>query len=365
MKLRCERDVLAEALATAGRATTGRSSLPVLGGLHLRLTGDTLTVTGSDLDLTIRLDVAVAGQQDGVTVVPAKLVADVVRSLGSGAITLEAGPEEVTIAGGRSEFTIKPYNAEDYPRVSVLEQSGVTMPAEQFAEALRQVVRAASTDELRQILTGVLLTAEETGLRLVATDSYRLAVRDLPGHQVLGTEQRVIVPSRALAELQRMLSGAGELTLRLGDNEATFDLGTTSLTTRLIAGEFPNYRQLIPPTHPIKVTFARESLLEALRRVKIFARHATPVRLDLAPDAVTLSTIDREFGNATEVVDAQLEGDELMVAFNPDYLAMGVEAVGTDEVTIELLDGQKPAIIRGVGVAEYLYLLMPVKVPNT
>jgi DNA polymerase-3 subunit beta len=337
----------------------------VLGGLHLRLTGDVLTITGSDLDLTIRLSVTVGGESDGTTVIPAKLAADIVRSLNSGAITLEAGPEEVTISGGRSEFTLKPYSAEDYPRVNVLDDAGVTLPVDAFADSLRQVVRAASTDELRQILTGVLLTAEEQGLRLVATDSYRLAVRDLPGNHVLGLEQRVIVPSRALAELQRMLTGAGDVALRLGDNEVTFDLGTMSLTTRLIAGEFPNYRQLIPPSHPIKVTLGRETLLEALRRVKIFARHATPVRLDLSSDGVTLSTIDREFGNATEVVDAQLEGDELMVAFNPEYLAQGVEAVGTDEVTIELLDGQKPAIIRGVGSPDYLYLLMPVKVPHT
>jgi DNA polymerase-3 subunit beta len=364
VKLRCERDSLAEAFSTAGRATSGRSSLPVLSGLRLELIGDRLQVTGSDLDVTIRLTLQVGGERDGVAVVPAKLAADIVRSLNDGAVTLEVGPDEVTISGGRSNFALKPLAADDYPRLPTPAEAGVSIPAGDFGEALRQVVRAASSDELRQILTGVLMTAENGGLRLVATDSYRLAVRDLPGSAVLATDQKVIVPSRALAELQRLVNSGDVVTLRLGEREATFEVGHTSLTTRLIEGEFPNYRQLIPSSYPITLTIARESLLEAIRRVKIFARNAAPVRLSLTPDGLALSTVDREFGNAHEELDATLVGDDMTVAFNPDYLAAGVEAMTTDEVTLEVENGQRPAILRGVGAPDYLYLLMPVRIPT-
>ena len=150
------------------------------------------------------------------------------------------------ISGGRSQFSVRPLSLDDYPRLPTPASSAVTLDAAAFGEALRQVVRAASTDEARPILTGVLLTAENDGLRLVATDSYRLAVRDLPGVSVLGADQKVLVPGRALAELQRLLGGGGELTLRLGEHDATFELGTTRLTDAADRGRVPE----LPPAHP-------------------------------------------------------------------------------------------------------------------
>jgi DNA polymerase-3 subunit beta len=364
VKFHCERDSLAEALSTASRAAGGSTgSLPVLAGLRLALAGDELSVTGTDMDLTIELGVTVRGDVDGVAVIPGKLAADVVRAMAAGAIDVEVDADEVTIAGGRSQFSLRPFSADDFPKTASAASSAVTLPAAEFADALRQVVRAASTDKDRPIITGVLLTAEADGLRLVATDSYRLAVRDLPGTSVLGTDQKVLVPSRALAELQRVLSHGNELTLRLGERDATFEVGGTRLTTRLIEGEYPNYRNLIPPSYPNKVTMGRDALLEALRRVKILAREGTPVRLAVTPDAVRLTTVTADVGTAAEEIDATLEGAELTVAFNPDYLAAGAEAVAGDEITLELLDGLKPSVIRGVGHSEYLYLLMPVRVP--
>lgn len=364
MKFHCERDSLAEALGTASRAAGGSTgSLPVLAGLRLALEGDQLSITGTDMDLTIELAVTVRGDVDGVAVIPGKLASDVVRAMAAGAIDVEVGDDQVTIAGGRSQFSLRPFAADDFPRTAAAPSSAVTLPAAEVSEALRQVVRAASTDKDRPIITGVLLTAEAGGLRLVATDSYRLAVCDLPGTSVLGTDQKVLVPSRALAELQRVLGHGSELTLRLGERDATFEVGGTRLTTRLIEGEYPNYRNLIPPSYPNKVTMSREALLEALRRVKILAREGTPVRLGVTPESVRLTTVTADVGTAEEEIDAALEGAELTVAFNPDYLAAGAEAVVGDEMSLELLDGLKPAVIRGVGHEEYLYLLMPVRVP--
>ena len=151
--------------------------------------------------------------------------------------------------------------------------------------------------------------------------------------------------------------------MRLGDRDATFEVGSTRLTTRLIEGEFPNYRQLIPASHPNTLTVEREPLLEAIRRVKILAKDATPVRLQLGGETLRLTAITQDVGNASEELDAQYDGSELTVAFNPDYLAAGVEACSGDAVTLSTMDALKPAVVRGVGHEDYLYLLMPVRVP--
>ncbi len=364
MKFRCERDVLAEGLSTASRAATGRTgTLPVLSGLRLELVGDALTITGTDLELTIQLQIEVGGERDGGVVLPARLSADIVRSLSPGTVEVAVDGDDVQISGGRSQFSVRPLSLDDYPRLSAPASSAVTLSSTQVGEALRQVVRAASSDEARPILTGVLLAAENDGMRMVATDSYRLAVRDLPGASVLGAEQKVLVPGRALSELQKLIGSASELTLRLGEREATFQIGSTSLTTRLIEGDFPNYRQLIPASYPNKLTVAREPLIEAIRRVKLLARDSTPIRLQMSADSLRLTAITQDVGNAVEELDARLEGAELTVAFNPDYFASGVDAMSTDEITLETVDALKPAVLRGVGTSEYLYLLMPVRVP--
>jgi DNA polymerase-3 subunit beta len=213
------------------------------------------------------------------------------------------------------------------------------------------------------VLTGVLLTSEEDGIRMVATDSYRLAVRDLPDSSVLGSGQKVLIPAKALGELQRVIGDADELTVRLGEREATFDVGSTRLSTRLIEGEFPNYRNLLPSSYPNLLTVGKTAMIEAIRRVKILAQDSTPVRLALGGETVQLTAITQDVGNAAEEVDASYDGTEMTVAFNPDYLAAGIEAIESDDVTLATMDPMKPAVLRGVGQDDYLYLLMPVRVP--
>ena len=363
MKFRCERDVLVEAFGTATRAVATRGgALPVLSGVKAQLTGDRLELTGSDLDLTIQVAIDVAGQGDGVAVLPARLTADIVRALEPGAVHVDTEGDEAKISSGRSQFGVRLLPADDFPRLAETSAEEVTLDAAAFAEALRQVVRAASHDDARPILTGVLMAAEGDGLRLVATDSYRLAVRDLKGVSILRDDQAVLVPSKALGELGRVLSGAPTVTLRLGERDATFVVGDTRLTTRLIEGEFPNYRQLIPATHPNRLTVGREPLLDALRRVKLLAREATPVRITLKAEGIELTAITQDVGQAHEDLDAKYEGTEMVIAFNPEYLADGVEAVEGDEVTLETVDALKPAVVRSVESQDYLYLLMPVRV---
>ena len=365
MKFRCERDVLVEALGSAGRAAAGRgTSLPVLSGVRVELQGDALRLTGTDLELTISVEVAVSGGADGVAVLPGRLASDIVRALPAGSVDVEVDADEARIAAGRSEFSLRVLPADEFPRIAEPGGEPVTLASAELATALSQVVRAASSDDARPILTGVLLAAEPSGLRLVATDSYRLAVRDLPGTTVLAEGQKVLVPSRALQELARLLSAdsADSLTVRLGERDASFEVGGTRLTSVLIEGEFPPYERLIPQTQSNRLTVGREVLLEAVRRVKLLAREATPVRLAMSTDGLELVAITQDVGQAHESLDAKFEGTDLTVAFNPEYLVQGIEVAPGDEVTIETVDALKPALLRCPDHPDFLYLLMPVRV---
>ena len=362
MKFRCERDVLVDALGTVGRAVSARGGSPVLSGLRFVLTGDQLVLTGSDLDLTISASLVVSGTEDGSAVIPAKLAADIVRSLEPGAVTVEAAGDEAHVSGGRSQFTVHLYPVDEFPQLPMPGGESVTLAAAELAEGLRQVVPAASGDDSRPILTGVLLAAEAGGLRLVATDSYRLAVRDLPGTTALREGQTVLVPSKALDELARVLVADAEVTLVLGERDASFQVGNFQLTTRLIEGEFPNYRGLIPSAQPNRLLVGRSALIDAVRRVRLMAREATPVRLTLGSDSLELLALTQDVGQASESVDAKYEGAELTVAFNPEYLLDGLDATSGDEVSLQTVDGLKPALLRSTDDEGFLYLLMPVRV---
>lgn len=335
----------------------------MLAGVRVELVRNTLSVTGSDLDLTITVALEVDGNGDGVTVLPSKLATDIVRVLEPGAVHVEVGDDEADILGGRTQFAVRTIPATEFPRLPEPVGDAVTLATGDLAEALRQVVSAASTDDARPILTGVLMSAEGEGLRLVATDSYRLAVRDLPGTSFLESGQSVLVPSNALRELGRLLAGAEGVTLRLGERDAAFELPGSLLVTRLIEGEFPNYRSLIPQSQPNRLTIARESLLDAVRRVKVVARDpSTPLRLEMTEEGLSLSANAQDVGNAYEQLDAKYEGSDLTVAFNPDYLQAGIEASTGDEITLETVDALKPALLRSIDNTDFLYLLMPVRV---
>lgn len=371
MKFRCERDTLVEALTTAGRAVTSRgSATAALSGVRVEAAGNQLTVVGTDLDLTVRVQIEAIGLDDGAVVAPARLAADIVRALEPGAVTFEGGDDEVEISAARSRFVVRTFAVDDFPVLPDPRPDQVTLPASALTEALRQVVRAASGDDARPLLTGVLVAAEGAGTRLVATDSYRLALRDLPGTAPLpeGAEQ-ILVPARALTELQRLLPGPGKegaeqtVGFSVSELDASFSTGGVRLTSRLLDGRFPDYRQLIPPGYPNRLRVGKEALLDALRRVRLLVRdNTTPVRLSMRSGGVELTVVSQEVGHASEDVDADFEGDELTVAFNPTYLIDGVEAVLGDEVLIETLDATKPATVRSPEHDDYRYLLMPVRV---
>lgn len=369
MKFRSERDVLAEVLTTAARAAGGRGvSSPVLGGLLVRAEGNLLEVTGTDLDLTVRIDQEVIGLDDGSCVVPARLTADVVRSLEPGAVTVETSDnnDTVEISSARARFGLRAFPVVEFSAPGPTGPTTVNFPAAMLAEGLRQVVRAASSDDARPLLTGVLLTADEGSARFVATDSYRLAMRDLKGTEPLSGVEDVLVPARALAELQRLLAADGdgeEVGVAVGTHDITFVRSRVRITTRLLEGTYPDYRQLIPAHYPNRLHVGKESLLGALRRVRLLVRdNTTPVRLAMRPGGVDLTVVSQEVGDASEVVDGDFFGEELVIAFNPSYMIDGVEAVLDDEVVIETAEPSRPATVRGADREDFRYLLMPVRV---
>lgn len=365
LAFRAERDALAKSLATAARATTARS-IPVLAGVRLGVTDGTLSIAASDLDLTIQTEVDVSAAEDGVTVVPAKLTADIVKSLAPGAVTLKTTDEELTITSGRAEFSLRTFSVADFPKLPVWDGDTITVPVAEFSEALRQVVPAAATDDTRPMLCGVLLASESsTGLRMVATDSYRLALRELTGTAILSEGQKVLVPARALSELQRAFGPNENMDVRLADNEAAFRVGPVTITTRLIQGDFPNYNQLIPQNQSNRLIVGVDALTDAIGRMRTVVREATtPVRLSLTSEGIELSVATADVGNASEKVDAKYEGTDLVVGFNGAYLTDAISAVGTDEVAISLTDNLKPVV---VGPSEsdgsFIHLLMPVRLP--
>jgi len=408
VKFRCERDTLVEALATAGRAVSGRGTVTAAtNGVRIELRGNQLTVIGTDLDLTVQVEVEAIGLDDGLCVAPARLAADIVRAMEPGAVTVEGGENEVEISAARSRFVVRTYNAEEFPVLPEVREEQAWLSPEGLSDGLRQVVRAASTDDTRPLLTGVLVSNEPDGIRLVATDSYRLAWRDLSSGTTLpsGSEQ-ILVPARALNELQRLLAasakelagrspkpvgpgaetalvdgpggetqpgsppapvaaatGGPSIGFSVGELDATFWVNGVRLTTRLLDGRFPDYRQLVPPEYPNSVLVGKATLLDALRRVRLLVRdNTTPVRVIVHADGIDLSVMSQDVGQATESVDARVQGEEVTVAFNPSYLIEGVEAAAGDEVLIELVDATRPATVRAPAHDDFRYLLMPVRV---
>jgi DNA polymerase-3 subunit beta len=366
VKFVCERDALERAVSTAYRAVASRSgALPVLSGLQATLRAGEVEFTGSDLELTIRARVPADVEGDGSVVLVGRLLVDTLAKLSPGTrVTVEIGDDQAKIEAGRFRSEVRTLAAADFPRLAEPEGDAVKVAAGPFADGLRQVVPAASRDDARPILTGVLIAATAEGVRLVATDSYRLAVRDLTGISLLPAGRHVLVGAKGLGELQRLL-GDGDVEVFLGERYVTFRLEGIEVTARLIEGDFPNYQQLIPAGYPNKLTVERDALTHAVERVSLVGgtnRDSAPIRLAMSAEGLELSATAQDVGQSYEPVEAKYEGTDLTVAFNSRFLLDGIEAAASPEVTIESVDPLKPAVLRGSEASDFLYLLMPVRI---
>ncbi|MHB1208879.1 MAG: DNA polymerase III subunit beta [Acidimicrobiales bacterium] len=365
MKFKSERDILVEALSAASRVVATRL-IGASSGVLLSLVGNHLTVTGTDLDITVRTKVDVIGLEDGSCVVPARLIVDAVRSLEAGAVTIASSEETVEVSLGRAKFSLRTFSVMDYPNLPPVSGALTTIAALDLIQGLNQVVRAAANDDARPLLTGVLFTTEAETLRLIATDSYRLAVRDVPGVSGIGGNHDLLVPARALQELQRAaatLSAEAEIGVTLTDAEICFIVGTTTIASRLIDGNYPSVLQLIPASYPNQMRIAKDTLLTSLKRAKLLAKDSTSsVRLTMREKTVEIRTQSHDAGDVEDNVDADYNGEEMTIAFNPSFLIDGIEAVPGDEVVLEMSDAVRPAMVHGVDDTRFRYLLMPVRV---
>jgi DNA polymerase-3 subunit beta len=277
MKFKSERDILVEALSAASRVVATRL-IGASSGILLSLTGNQLVVTGTDLDITARTTVDVIGSDNGSVVVPARLVVDAVRSLEAGAVTMLSTEESIEISLGRAKFSLRTFPVADYPKLPAVTGPLTSITALDLVQGLNQVVRAAANDDSRPLLTGVLFTSEGETLRLIATDSYRLAVRDVPGISGLSVSQDLLIPARALHELQRaasQLTADAEIGVTVSDAEICFVVGNTSIASRLIDGNYPSVLQLIPASYPNQLRIAKDTLLTSLKRARLLAKDST------------------------------------------------------------------------------------------
>ncbi len=360
MRIRAERDDLGDVFARANRAVGARAALPVLQGLLCEVVGSTLRVTGTDLEMTVRTQAEVEVMEEGRTLIPGKLLENAVRRMPSGPVTISASETDVEILGKGPRFSVRPLALDDYPTLDDSTIEGTDVDGEALASAIGQVTVAASTDAARPILTGVLFEATDDGVRLVATDSYRLAVRDLPGIGLGGTG---LIPARGLRELPRTV-GASKVSVGLDSREGVFMSDRGSLRLRMIEGTFPKYRSLLPDSYPGQVIVDKDGLLEALNRVALVAEDHIPVRMTLQEGGIEIAVTRQDVGGETEHLpgDYAGEAEDVLIAFNPRYLADGVGAVAGDQVRIRVIDGLKPSVIDAPGDPDFLYLLMPVRI---
>ena len=364
VKFRCDRDVLSEALQVVQRGVSTRPGIPALTGVLLEAAdGGTLTLTTTDLEVSARLSIDVQVAEAGSALVPARLLGDTVKSLSDAPVDLETDQAQARIRCAAYDGALRLLPVEDFPALQPPSGTRIVCEAPRFAEAVGQVGRAASRDEARPVLTGVLLEVSREGVTLVATDSYRLAVRDLVA--TAAGEARAIVPERALGEAGRAAQALekGEVEVLVDESQISFRAGALVLTSRLIEGEFPNYRQLLPEKYESRLTVSRQQLIDAVRRVGLLARDSSPVRLEFNALGVKLSSSSPDLGQAVEAVEARYEGEDVTAAFNPAYLADGLAAATGESVRLEVRDGLKPGVVKGES-DEFTYLVMPVRLPT-
>jgi DNA polymerase-3 subunit beta len=291
---------------------------------------------------------------------------DVVRALPEAGVSLEfrASEQDVEIASGGAIFHIRTLRAEDFPPFpEVGSDPVVSVPADAFVSTVTRVARSASHDETRPILTGILVSAADQQLRMVATDSYRLSVKETDLEAPLDGSFEANVPARALQELVRVaqLGGTDELAVTVRQNQVLFAVGATTLSSRLIDGQFPNYRQLLPDSYEHELRLPREELTEVVRRVSLLAQKNAPLRLRFSEGELTVSAQTPDVGEARESLPVPFQGEPLEIGFNPEFLRDGLESVESDDVVLKLISPLRPGLIESADGSGFLYLIMPIR----
>ena len=369
MKVTCRPSVLGQALQVVSRAISSRTTLPILNNILIETTPDGLALSATNLEIGIRKLVPAEVSMEGSTTAPARLLTDFVGTLPDEDLemTLDGATQSLSLRCARFDTHIKCIEAEEFPPGPRPDEGDrLQVPLDELIKAVEQTQMAASTDEARPVLTGVLVQLQQGNLTLAATDGHRLAVRKLPANGAADLEASLIVPARALAELSRVLKGEPgqvEVIISKARNQIFFKAGNSELTSRLIDGKYPNYSQVIPSKSSTKVRLSTSELTQTVRAVSLFARDsANVIRVKAHTGAVVLSATTNEVGDSKAEMPADVEGSEIQIAFNARYVLDALGVIGEDQVEL-LFDGPlSPGLIRPPGKEHYLYVIMPVRV---
>ncbi len=372
MKLQVERDPLAEAVAWAARALPARPTAPVLAGIRIQA-GSELTLSTFDYEVSARAIIGVAADEPGTVLVSGRLLAEIVRSLPAKPVDLSTDGAKMIVRCGSATFTLMLLPAEEYPTLPGMPEVTGTVGADTFASAISQVAIAAGRDDTLPALTGIRVEIAEDMLTLVATDRYRLAVRELRWNPISpGLNTNVLVPAKVLGDTARALTSGAEVAIALAsegtgggasDGIIGFEGAGRRTTTRLLSGEYPKYQTLLPSEFSSVAELPAAQFADAVKRVALVAERNTPVRLTFNPGEALLEAGTGDEAQATEAIEASFEGDQLQIAFNPQYLLDGIGAIDSDVARISFTTATRPAVITGKGEAhpDYRYVLMPIR----
>jgi len=360
LKLTTKREELVDKLSVVSRAVSTRAATQALSGVLVTAAEGRVTLSATDLDMALETTVAAEVETEGSVLLPGRLLAEVVRSLADPTVEIESREAEhdVEIRSGSSSFHLRVLPAEDFPKLPAPAEQVLKIPAKELGASIELVAPAASRDDMRPVLTGVFVTASGSEMTMVATDSYRLAVKRTQLGNELGGEIEANIPARALRELGRILSSEGveEATVSLLPNQAVFQAGAILLSTRLIEGQFPNFRQLLPESYDHDVRLPRGDFLDVTRRVSQLAQRNAPLRLAFSSGELTVSAETPDVGDARETMPAAFDGESLEIGFNPEFLKEGIESVEGDEVLLRLISPLRPGLLQPVEGEDFRYL---------
>ncbi len=361
LRVTCQKSDLAQALGVVSRAVSTRGAVQVLGGILLQAESGRLSLAATDMEISIRASLEGELDGDASVVVPGRLLTDLVRLLPSDSVTLayDEGDGVLAVTSGSHSSRLNVYSAEDFPRLPPVDVALHEIDAAALLATIEKVGRAASRDESRPVLTGVLVRFEGERLVMAATDSYRLAVKET-ALTASGPDLDAIIPARALQELARLAASSETVELGVHENHVIFSAGDVWLTSRRIDGQFPNYKQLLPESFEIEIATPRAALLEVVRRAGLMAQRNAPLRLRFADGELTVSAQTQDVGEATESLPIDYAGEELEIGFNPDFLRDGLEAVAADVVQLKLINRLRPGLIAAPDES-FWYLIMPIR----
>jgi len=365
LKLSINRDELVSKLSVASRAVSTRTATQALSGILVTATDGGVEICATDGEMGLRTSVEAQVEAPGSVLLPGRLLAELARSLGDASVEIESREAErdVEIRSGGSSFHLRVLPAEDFPNLPGEGDEPLKIPADALAATVELVAPAASRDDMRPVLTGVLVTASGQEMTMVATDSYRLAVKRTELEKAIGGELEANIPARALRELGRIVAADGveEVAVSLLPNQAVFRAGGILLNTRLIDGQFPNFRQLLPESYEHDVRLPRPEFLEVARRVSQLAQRNAPLRLSFSSGELKVSASTPDVGDAEETMPAAFEGEPLEIGFNPEFLRDGIESVAGDEVVLRLISPLRPGLLQPVDNEDFRYLVMPIR----